>query len=238
MTDKPIAFDAYEALAESYAARIDTKPHNAYYERPATLSLLPPVEGKRVLDAGCGPGVYTDWLVRHGAQVIAVDAVEKMVRLARERAGAGADIRQANLDEPLPFIADDSLDMVLSALALDYVKDWPAVFSEFHRMLRAGGHLVFSVGHPFADFLLHPEGNYFEMEVMVDVWKGFDVQVPMPTYRRPLGTLVNSLLDAGFILERIIEPTPVEEFKHADPKHYAELSRQPGFLCVRASKKA
>jgi hypothetical protein len=38
MTDKPIALDAYEALAEAYAAVIDTKPHNAYYERPATLS--------------------------------------------------------------------------------------------------------------------------------------------------------------------------------------------------------
>jgi hypothetical protein len=43
--------DAYEALAESYAARVDTKPHNAYCERPATLSLLPAIGGKRVLDA-------------------------------------------------------------------------------------------------------------------------------------------------------------------------------------------
>jgi hypothetical protein len=29
MTDKPIALDAYEALAEAYAAAVDTKPHNA-----------------------------------------------------------------------------------------------------------------------------------------------------------------------------------------------------------------
>ncbi len=38
MTDKPIALDAYETLAAAYAAAVDTKPHNAYYERPATLS--------------------------------------------------------------------------------------------------------------------------------------------------------------------------------------------------------
>jgi hypothetical protein len=55
--------DIYDELAEAYAARVETKPHNAYYERPATLSLLPDVKGKRVLDAGCGPGVYTGWLV-------------------------------------------------------------------------------------------------------------------------------------------------------------------------------
>ena len=73
MNQKPIALDAYETLAESYAARVDTKPHNAYYERPATLSLLPQVKGKRVLDAGCGPGVYAEWLVEHGAEVVAFD---------------------------------------------------------------------------------------------------------------------------------------------------------------------
>ncbi len=40
---QPVAQQAYDVLAEAYAARIDTKPHNAYYERPATLSLLPDV---------------------------------------------------------------------------------------------------------------------------------------------------------------------------------------------------
>jgi len=55
MRDKPIALDAYESLAEAYAAVVKTKAHNAYYERPATLSLLPDVKNKRVLDAGCGP---------------------------------------------------------------------------------------------------------------------------------------------------------------------------------------
>jgi 2-polyprenyl-3-methyl-5-hydroxy-6-metoxy-1,4-benzoquinol methylase len=66
MNDDPIALDAYETLAEAYASVIDTKPHNAYYERPATLSLLPEVRGKRVLDAACGPGVYAEWLLSRG----------------------------------------------------------------------------------------------------------------------------------------------------------------------------
>jgi 2-polyprenyl-6-hydroxyphenyl methylase/3-demethylubiquinone-9 3-methyltransferase len=57
---KPIALEAYEALAESYAARVDTKPHTACYDRPATLSLPPRVDGSRVLDAGCGPAVCAE----------------------------------------------------------------------------------------------------------------------------------------------------------------------------------
>jgi 2-polyprenyl-3-methyl-5-hydroxy-6-metoxy-1,4-benzoquinol methylase len=96
MTDKPISLDAYEALAEAYAAVIDTKPHNAYYERPATLSLLPEVKGKRVLDAGCGPGVYSEWLIQRGAEAVAIDASAKMVQLAKQRLGRTTGIWQAD----------------------------------------------------------------------------------------------------------------------------------------------
>lgn len=138
-TEKPLAFDAYEALAESYAALVDTKPHNAYYERPATLSLLPDVRGRRVLDAGCGPGVYADWLARRGAEVVALDASPNMVRLARERVGARADIRRADFSQPLDFLPDASFDLVLCALALDYVRDWRAVFGEFHGCCERAG---------------------------------------------------------------------------------------------------
>ncbi|MFQ5795753.1 MAG: class I SAM-dependent methyltransferase [Candidatus Bipolaricaulia bacterium] len=236
MNQEPIALDAFEALAESYAARVDTKPHNAYYERPATLSLLPEVKGKRVLDAGCGPGVYAEWLADHGAEVVAFDVSPKMVRLAKQRLGTKARILQADLGQPLEFLAAGSFDIVLSALTLDYVRDWESVFREFYRMLRQPGHFVFSVGHPFADFMLHNTGNYFMTELVDYEWRGFGTPVRVPYYRRPLGALINPLLEAGFRLERILEPTPTEQFRQAAPQDYEELSRQPGFLSVSAVK--
>src|SRR4030042_2989722 len=125
MTDRknqPIAQKAYDALAEAYAERIDTKPHNAYYERPATLALLPEVNGKRVLDAGCGPGAYAEWLVARGAQVLAIDANQKMVRLARERLGDKAEVQLANLEAPLDFLAEASFVVVVCPLVMDCVK--------------------------------------------------------------------------------------------------------------------
>src|SRR6185369_2672716 len=115
-SDKPIALDAYESLAEAYASVIDTKPHNAYYERPATLSLLPDVVGKRVLDAGCGPGWYSEWLIERGASVTALDVSPRMVELARRRTRQRVEVHQADLGQPLDFLAGDSFDLVLSAL--------------------------------------------------------------------------------------------------------------------------
>jgi len=50
---KPIALEAYETLAERYAALVDTKPENAYYERPATPSLLPDVRTTRLSMCEC-----------------------------------------------------------------------------------------------------------------------------------------------------------------------------------------
>jgi SAM-dependent methyltransferase len=237
MSHKPIALDAYEALADAYAAAVETKPHNAYYERPATLSLLPEVAGKRVLDAGCGPGIYAEWLVERGAEVFAVDASPRMIELARRRLGDSAEVREANLAEPLSFLDSSSFDIVLSPLALDYVEDWSSAFSEFHRVLRPAGHFVFSIHHPSFDLSYYKTDHYFETEVVVCEWRGFDqVRVLMPSYRRPLSATLNTLVEAGFRIERILEPQPTEEFREADPKHYQELSRQPCFLCIRAQK--
>lgn len=237
MAEKPIALDAYQTLAEAYAAVVETKPHNALYERPATLSLLPDVRGKSVLDAGCGPGIYSERLVKDGAKVTAIDASPKMIELAKQRLGETADIRQADLSKPLDFLKDESFDIVLSPLVLDYVENWHEIFAEFYRVLRPAGYFVFSIHHPFFDFIYYKPENYFKTELVSCEWRGFaDVRVEMPSFRRPLNELINPLLEAGFQIEKIIEPLPTEEFKDADPKHYEELSKFPAFLCIKARK--
>jgi ubiquinone/menaquinone biosynthesis C-methylase UbiE len=234
---KPVAQDAYDELAEAYAALVDTKPHNAYYERPATLSLLPEVKGKRVLDAGCGPGAYAEWLVDHGAEVVAIDANEKMVGLARQRLGDKAQVLQANLEHPLDFLAAASFDVVVSPLVMDYIKDWEAAFSEFHRVLKGGGCLVFSMEHPYMKYATHHlMSNYFKVELVEYTWRGFGNPVRVPSYRRPMSGVINPLVKAGFVVEQILEPLPTEEFFEKDPEDYEELMRSPGFMCVRAIK--
>jgi len=234
--ENPIALQAYEELAEAYAACVETKPHNAYYDRPAVLGLLPEVAGRRILDAGCGPGVYADALLQMGAEVMALDVSPKMVALAQQRLCNRAEVMQADITKPMPFLNDESFDLVVSPLVLGYVKDLKPVYQEFHRVLRRPGHFVFSESHPFFDFVLFKTNNYFATELVGCEWKGFEKRVFMPCYRRPLSAIVNPLIEVGFILERILEPVPTDDFKRADPKDYEELSRRPGFICFRARK--
>lgn len=237
MHEEPIALEAYSRLADAYASRIDTKAHNAFYDRPAVLSLLPPVEGRRVLDAGCGPGVYAEWLAEHGAEVVGIDVCPRMVELARLRLGGKASVVQADLGHPLDFLLPASFDLVVSALALDYVRDWDVVFREFFRLLREPGHLVFSVEHPADVFYEHhPQGNYFAIERVEYEWRGFGPSVRMPNYRRSLQAMLDPLLGAGFTLERLLEPRPIPEFREQEPADYEKLMRQPGFICFRAAK--
>lgn len=69
-------------------------------------------------------------------------------------------------------------------------------------------------------------------------WRGFGAPVTVPYFRRPLSAMLDPLLAAGFVLERLEEPRPVPEFKEHDPADYEKLSRTPGFLCLRARKGA
>jgi SAM-dependent methyltransferase len=232
---KPEAYDAWESLADWYASRVETKAHNAYYERPATLALLPDVRGLRVLDAGCGPGVYAERLIAGGASVVCLDASPKMVEFARRRLGEDVEIHLAYLDSPLDFLPDSQFDLVLSSLTLNYVGDWPGVFGEFARVLKKGGLLVFSIHHPFADYTDYVEGSYFEKALISITWRRSSSEpVDVPTWFRPLGDLTSTLHGAGFVIEQMLEPRPVPQFKELDPEQYEILNKSPGFLCVRA----
>lgn len=239
---KSLGEQSYEQFADRYAAAINTKPHNAYYERPATLSLLPNVQNLQVLDAGCGPGVYTEWLIQQGAQVVACDVTPRMVELTRQRVGNAAQIYLADLTQPLTFAASTTFDLVVCPMVLHYIADWQPVFAEFFRVLKPGGILVFSSGHPMADFLYTQRhqltaGNYFDVEQFSMEWHGFGQPYPIVTsYRYPLQAMLNPLAKAGFILDEILEPQPTLEFQVADPEDYAKLTREPCFLFVRAHK--
>ena len=221
------ATDAYDELAEEYVEEVESNPYNAHLEFPATTELIPDVDGKRILDAGCGAGLYTEWLLEGGADVVGVDASEGMLERARERLDDAA-LQRVDLSGPLPFRVD-AFDGIVSGLALGYIEEWRPVFEEFRRVLADGGFVVFSVKHPFDEFPLPAASNYFETERYVKEWA-----VDVPYHRRPLSAVLNPVLEAGLRLDHVAEPQPTAAFEAARPERYETESRQPVFLAVRA----
>ncbi len=213
MSEKPLAYDAYQELAPHYARLIDTKPHNAYYERPAMVAMWPELAGKKVLDAGCGPGVYAELLLARGARVVSVDISERMLEQARVRLGHDADLRLVDLTRPLVMFMDAEFDMVNAPLCLDYIEDWSALFREFHRVLRPGGKLQFSCAHPLSMPSTSRQKIISQWNAVVGIWRGFGPAVSVPAYRRSLQQVLMPLVESNFALDKIVEPLPTDEFR-------------------------
>ncbi|MFG1999687.1 class I SAM-dependent methyltransferase [Spirillospora sp. NPDC048911] len=227
MPDRPI----YEPFAAEYADHAADSAHNALYDRPAVLGLAGDVSGLTVLDAACGPGLYAAELRRRGARVIAFDQSPTLVGLARERLGADGDLRVHDLAEPLHWLGDGSVDLVVLALALHYVDDRVGMLREFRRVLRPGGAVVISTHHPVSDWREFG-GSYFTTGA-VEVSLSSENDWPVRVWRRPLTAIFGEFRAAGFLVDELVEPRPDEEMATRYPEDYAELEEAPAFIAFR-----
>lgn len=197
--------DHYDSFAESYARANDSNLFNAYYARPAMVDLAGDVNGRRVLDAGCGSGPISEALRARGAQVTGFDSSPAMVELARKRLGRGVDLQVADLSRPLPF-ADGTFDNVVVSLVLHYLQDWSGPLSELRRVLKTGGRLLLSVNHPRILESSDPDADYFSVTQYSDEYD-FDGQRATLTYwHRPLHAMSDAFTEAGFRISVISEP--------------------------------
>jgi ubiquinone/menaquinone biosynthesis C-methylase UbiE len=230
---KPIG--SYEDIAEVYSAAVDTKPIHIYYERPHTWSLLPKaLSGLNVLDLGCGSGWYAEQLLKAGANVVAVDASAKMVKLTRSRCKNNGKFIVANLEEPLTFLQNNAFDVVLAPLMIHYIKEWQGFFSEISRVLKKQGLFIFSTHQPHTQYKNFNLKNYYEKVLIKDYWPSLKVEVQF--YHHTLHDLAECLYNAGFVIEKILEPQPLSELQSVDPDMFKNITTQPWFLFVRAKK--
>lgn len=220
----------YDVFADEYLDHAHDGLFNAHYDRPACLSLLGDVAGSTVLDAACGPGLYADELTKRGATVIGFDQSPRMTELARQRVPTGR-FRTHDLADSLEWLDDNCVDAVLFALALEYVDDRTAALREFRRVLRHDGALVLSRQHPTGDWLRHG-GDYFEARVIEETWsRGWHVRY----WLSPLEQTCEELHEAGFLIERLLEPRPTARAADIDREKCERLNRTPtGFLAIRA----
>lgn len=219
----------YEVFADEFLEHARDGLYNAHYDRPACLRLLGDVTGRQVLDVACGPGLYAEELVHRGASVTSLDNSPRMVELTRERVPA-AEVRLHDAREPLDWLPDASVDLVLFALAIEYLDDRVATLRELRRVLRPDGALVVSRPHPTSDWM-RLGGSYFDVRIVEEVWRG---RWHVRYWLAPLETTCDELYEAGFLIERVHEPRPTAPGRDGEQRHYERLMNQPGFVAIRA----
>ncbi len=191
-----------------WAPRYDTMSNAVIdAEAPIVDQLVRPLPPGVALDAACGTGRHAALLEGLGWQVIGVDATTAMLDLARAKVPGGT-FYEGRL-EALP-VADESVDLVVCALALTHVEELAPVFTEFARVLRPGGHLVTTDLHPFVTETGLMAGFPTEDRDLAGAVPASVHFVPNLTHHA--GDYVRAIVDAGLTVSGCVEPQlPTEE---------------------------
>lgn len=198
-------------------------------ERWAAERLAP---GARVVDLGCGTGIYTNMMARAGAAALGVDPTEAFLEIARETAAPGAEFRHLAISEPgaLDAIASASADVVFmsDALLFYFVPSGPGqhadldvLLADVRRILAPGGRFV-SV-EPNYQFWLAPwlgdPGRPWTV-LTEHLHRDFAV-TPTPVQ------LLSAVLGRGFHLVAAEELTPDPAQARDEPRGHAFASEFP-----------
>ncbi len=208
--------------------------------------LFPALQGKTVLDLGCGYGWHCRFAAEQGAaRVLGLDLSVKMIEEAKRRNAEGTiEYRVCGIEEY--EYPENSWDCVVSNLVLHYVENIGQIFQKVHGTLKPGGTFIFNIEHPVftagvgQDWiyteagkpLYWPVDNYFIPGERSTRFLGCDVIKQHHT----LTQIMMGLLNNGFVLEAVEEAEPPEEMM-GNPGMRDEL-RRPMMLLVKAGKKS
>ena len=232
-------YDEDQVFQQYLQKRERAENPNDLIEKPIFLSLTNEISG-HVLDLGCGYGDIALELIKRGAsQYTGIDASQKMINLAKEKAQDPA-IHFLQSDIEKWFYETKSYDWIISRLALHYIDDLAALFQKIHQSLKPNGKLLFSVEHPVLTSSMNlprPKGKkqgwqvdqYFEQGKREQVW--MDAQVIK--YHRTLEAFWQLLKGAGFQVEEIREGRPNAKY-FARKEEFERRKRIPLFLIIKA----
>ena len=239
--DNETFFNGYKALRESDCNA------NDLIEQPAMRKLLPDLNGKSVLDLGCGYGHNCVDFVNRGAErVVGIDISEKMLAVA-EKESANDKIEYRNMSMTDISKLAETFDFIYSSLAFHYVKDFDAFARGMYSVLNAGGQLLFSQEHPIITATVDGAGHFNKDENGNRISYTFSNYNQsgerkihwyvdgVVKYHRTFSDIITALAKAGFVIEEVCEPVP-EEWAIQKLPTLAKEYIKPNFLIAKARK--
>lgn len=216
---------SWNTLGDEWFELAQTGESRNFFIMPNMLKFMGDVNGKKILDLGCGEGGYSRELTKRGAQLVSIDcsrkAIEYAITLANdENLHIDHFVRNSN---DLFDIESEQFDIVLCSMMLMDCEDFEGTLRETVRVLKPNGRLFASVLHPCFDGN-HESGigregigidkrvvvmNYFEpKEWEAPLWKG---TIPVIWRHRTLEDYVKAFLKAGLTIVDLNEPQASDE---------------------------
>lgn len=215
------------------------------------LNLIPDLHEKNVLELGCGSGhtlAYL-WEQKNASELWGVDFSEEQIRFTKEfleTKSIPAKLFQSSMDEN-PGLPEDYFDVVVSIYSLGWTPNLTSTLEFVYSYLKPGGMFIFSWEHPAYRSLRYEtdlakyvfECSYLDEGPVIDPsWKGVEIVIN----HRKLSTYLNSIVQSGLLLEKIIENEPnlelAREQDYAPEKWYSVPRAQfiPTTFIVKARK--
>lgn len=250
-TDKR-TIDWYNNNAAEYVRHVRDENESVYhslYEKPAMYGLLPALNGKSAISIGCGSGEDCNQLRLRGAKVTGVDISKSLIGIAKD---SYPECNFQVMDmESLKF-DDESFDFAYSSLAIHYLEDWTKALQEAFRILKPGSNYLFSCGHPVLSAAEHTkeddEVSEYQLGYVKDKVTNKTTVIGDYVNRRSvnindwicwhksIGEICSEIAAAGFVIEVIHEPKPLEKMKDIAPNDYAVLTKIPNFVIFKLKK--
>jgi ubiquinone/menaquinone biosynthesis C-methylase UbiE len=204
----PLTQHAVEDGYTAWAPRYDGPNPAIDLEEPIARAMIAAAPPGDALDAACGTGRHAATLAEFGHRVIGVDTTDAMLEIAREKLPA-ADFRSGRLEQ-LP-VEDETVDLIMCALALTHVERLEPVMREFVRVLRPGGQAILTDIHPVA--------------TMTGGIAGFpdrDISRGIPYVRNlthQVSEYVTAFLDVGLSIVACVEPCVTDSMLQVFPSY-------------------
>lgn len=211
----------------------------------ALLQTIGDVQGLTICDLACGEGHLTRRLAHEARSVVGIDISESLINIARQKEHVSNTRFVVDDAQLLTSQSDGSFDRIICNLALMDIPDLRAVCVAVHRILRQSGHFTFSITHPcfqspHAGIDVDESGKLARRVVRYSqegFWRSDNlagVRGKVGAVHRTLSTYLNTLIETGFRINKLMEPTlPAGEY----PNPYAQAQVEvPAILIVDAVK--
>ena len=238
-----------ESFFEKFrSSRANDVNFNDCIETPILFGMLPDLQGKTVLDIGCGMGQHARQYSDMGAKsVLGIDISGKMLAYAREHNSAENIVYQQMAMEDMDTISGP-FDLITSSLAFDYVEDFAGLMRKIRKLMKEDAEFVFSMSHPIVTAWDGRYDRYTRTETgerlyanlrnyCVEGLRKVDWVVNgYECYHRTVSTLINALIGAGLTMEECQEAHLPEEIRNRYPALFGGTIHRPEFIFFRCRK--